>query len=57
MKDLKFTKADTPPVADSQNSKYSGKIKIFGLYEAKNNGANSLVVGFIALFSLIIFLL
>jgi hypothetical protein len=57
MKDLKFSKADTPPVADSQNSKYSGKIKIFGLYEAKNNGANSLVIGFIALFSLIIFLL
>jgi hypothetical protein len=54
MKDLKFTKADTPPVDDSQNSKYSGKIKIFGLVEAKNNGANSIAVSFsiMALFAL-----
>jgi hypothetical protein len=57
MKDLKFTEAVVPPTEDSQNSKYSSKIKIFGLVEAKNNGANSIVLSFIVLFSLIIFLL
>jgi hypothetical protein len=57
LKDMKFTKADTPPITNSQNSKYSKKIKIFGLYEAKKNGSNSIVLSFMALFSLIIFLL
>jgi hypothetical protein len=46
MMDLKTIQADVAPTEDSQNSKYSQKIQIFGLYEPKNNGANQIIFSF-----------
>jgi hypothetical protein len=46
MMDLKTIQADFTLTEDSQNSKYSQKIQIFGLCEPKNNGANQMIFSF-----------
>eukprot|EP01080_Neovahlkampfia_damariscottae_P003115 gene3115-5285_t len=43
--DLKTLQAEVDPVEGSQQSKYSEKIKIFGIYEPNNNGGNIISIG------------
>jgi hypothetical protein len=53
--DLKAIQVDVTPTEDSQNSKYSQSIKIFGLYEPKNNGANQQLIFSFSMFVLLAF--
>jgi hypothetical protein len=53
MMDLKAIQADVTPTEDSQNSKYSQSIKIFGHYEPKNNGANEKMIFSLSMFVLL----
>eukprot|EP01080_Neovahlkampfia_damariscottae_P012524 gene12524-6347_t len=43
--DLKTLQAEVDPVEGSQQSKYSEEIKIFGIYEPKNNGGSVISIG------------